>query len=244
MTVLTSILGALVLSPFLFAVLLAAGILLGVGGRRKAAWWLLGATTFLLVVLSTGAFSSLLLRPLESRYAPWPADAPRVDAVVVLGGGVRGHELSAIALERLVGGSILARSMGVPIIVSGGTTWVSAGSEAEAAVAARVLVRLGMPESIIVTEGKSRTTWENAREVKRVLGERKLARVALVTSAWHMPRAVLAFRRAGVDCIPAPSGSLGGRVGASSLVPIFEALGNSFLALREYLGLVAYAARR
>jgi uncharacterized SAM-binding protein YcdF (DUF218 family) len=246
MTVVTGILSAVVLSPLLFVALLAVSAGLALSGRKRASAWLSGATVLLVLVFSTEAFASLLLRPLENRYPPLSSPPPKVDAVVILGAGVSGRELSSIALQRLVGGFVLARSLGVPVIVSGGSTWSSSGTEPEAVVAARTLEALGMPAGLIITESRSRTTWENAQEVERILSARNLARVALVTSAWHMPRAMMSFRRAGVEPVPVPAGalSLGRRLGASAFLPDFEAARDSFLALREYIGMAAYESRR
>ncbi len=261
MTGIIGVMTALLLSPLLLALLLAAGIWLGAAGRKKLSLWVLTATTVLLLAFSTEVASSLLLRPLESRYPPWPANAPRVDAVVVLGSGIREAApdeggraaLDQTALTRLVAGFSLSRSLGVPIIVSGGRTWREGGSETEADVAARVLGRLGMPAGMVMREGKSTTTWENAREVARLIAGNNstgyrgsIRRVALVTSAWHMPRAMLAFQRAGVECIPAPTGYLteGRSLRVRDFLPGFPSLQDSALALREYLGLLSYAARR
>jgi uncharacterized SAM-binding protein YcdF (DUF218 family) len=95
-------------------------------------------------------------------------------------------------------------------------------------------------------EDASTTTWENARDVARILVERGVTRVALVTSAYHMPRASLAFARAGVVFVPAPTGFLAEaapwRVG--DLLPSFVALRESFLALTEYAGALLYSVRR
>jgi len=254
MTAFIGIMTSLFLSPLLFALLLAAGVLLGALGRRRASLLVTGGTTVLLLAFSTGAVSGLLLRPLEYRYPPWRGDETRVDAVVVLGGGMRAGSpdeegraaLDPTALARVVAGFSLARRIGVPIIVSGGTTWLEAGAGSEADAAARVLERLGLPASMLVREGKSMTTWENAREVSRLLGGGASRRVALVTSAWHMPRAMLAFKRAGITAVPAPTGYLteGRGLRLSDLVPGFASLQDTFLALREYLGILAYAARR
>jgi uncharacterized SAM-binding protein YcdF (DUF218 family) len=252
MTGIIGVLAALLISPLLLVLLFAAGIWLGAAGRRKASLWLLIAATVLLLVFSTGAGSRLLLEPLEGRHPPWPGDAPRVDAVVVLGAGVREGApdeggraaLDEVALVRLVAAFTLSRALDVPLIVSGGITWHQ--GETEADVSARMLDRLGLPASMVIREGKSTTTWENAREVARVVAARKIGRVALVTSAWHMPRAMLSFRRSGIDCIPAPTGYLTDdrRLRIRDLIPSFQALHDSALAMREYLGILAYALRR
>jgi uncharacterized SAM-binding protein YcdF (DUF218 family) len=254
MTELIGVMTALLFSPLLFAMLLAAGIWLAAAGRRKASLWLLSAATVLLLAFSTGAASRLLLRPLEDRYPPWSGEARGVDVVVVLGGGVReaapdegGRSApSDVALTRLVAGLSLSRRLGTPLVVSGGLTWQAGDGETEADVAARVLERLGLPASMVIREGKSRTTWENALGVARLVAANRFRRVALVTSAWHMPRAMLAFRRAGIDCVPAPTGYLAGRraLGPRDFMPGFQSLQESALALREYLGLLDYSLRR
>jgi uncharacterized SAM-binding protein YcdF (DUF218 family) len=254
MTVLVGVLTALVISPLPFGAALIAAILLGVFGRKRASLWLAGATAAVLLAFSIGAVGSSLLRPLENRYPPFPDPAPQVDAVVVLGGGLEEGSpdeggrsaLEPTSLTRVVAGYDLARRLGVPVIVSGGRTWNEGGGVSEADVAARLLVRLGMPSAMVLREGQSTTTWENARRVAALIPSAGVRRVALVTSAWHMPRAMLAFERAGVSCVAAPAGFLSGERGlrARDLIPSFTSLRDSALALREYLGILAYAARR
>jgi uncharacterized SAM-binding protein YcdF (DUF218 family) len=254
MTVLAGVLTSLLISPLSVSVLLGVGVLLGALRRRRASLILVSSTTALVLLLSTGAVSSLLLRPLEHSYPPWPAAGAKVDAVVVLGSGVRQgapdeagrSALDEVGLVRLVEGFTLSQQLGVPIIVSGGSPWREGGGETEADTAARVLERLGVPASRVIREGKSRTTWENADEVSRVAADRGFRTLALVTSAWHMPRAMLAFRRAGVRSIPAPTGFLteGRALMARDFLPGFPSLQASALALREYLGILDYSARR
>jgi uncharacterized SAM-binding protein YcdF (DUF218 family) len=211
-------------------------------------------TAALLLLLSVPAVSSLLLRPLEQRYAALGPAAPPADAIVVLGGGVRegsaeeegGVSLTATALKRVVYGYRLQRKLSVPLIVSGGVTWRHRDAESEADVARAALTALGAAPGSIVTEGRSTTTWENARNVAALLRERGMARILLVTSASHMPRAMLAFARAGVTCIPAPTDYLSPRAGVSAadLVPGFDGLKDSVLALQEYSGSILYSVRR
>jgi uncharacterized SAM-binding protein YcdF (DUF218 family) len=241
------------LSPVVFALLLAVAIALVASRKRVAALWLLGATLFCLLALSTSPVRDALLRPLEQRYPAFPSVAPGVDAIVVLGGGVLDGapdeggraSLSAESLKRVAYGYTLFRSFGVPVIVSGGRVWKGAG-QTEAEVASTALVRLGAPPALVIMEGNSRTTWENAREVSLILRARGARRIALVTSAYHMPRAMLAFRRFEVPCIPAPT-DYKVRYGATAFVeslPRFQCLTDSFTAMREYAGIVQYAARR
>jgi uncharacterized SAM-binding protein YcdF (DUF218 family) len=255
MIALSAIVNAVFLSPLLLVLLIAAGLALLAARRRRAAAWLLSLTAFLTLALSTGIGRDCVLRPLEYRFPPFPAQAQTVDAIVVLGGGVTGGtpdtgaaSLSPSALKRVVHGLFLYRRLSVPVIVAGGTTWRERDARPEAEVGAEALAAFGVPSERIIREGTSRTTWENAREVAVLLGGGAggSRRVALVTSAWHMPRALMAFTRAGLSCVPAPTDYLSGsrRWTAADLIPSFGALEGSFRGLQEYAGIVLYALRR
>jgi uncharacterized SAM-binding protein YcdF (DUF218 family) len=259
MIALSAVVNAVFLSPLLLVLFIAAGLALLAARRRKTAAWLLSLTAFLILALSTGVGRDLVLRPLEYRSPPFPTPPPSVDAIVVLGGGVTAGtpdegaaSLSPSALKRVVHGVALYRRLSVPVIVAGGTTWRERDARPEAEVGAEALAGFGVPEDRIIREGTSRTTWENAREVAALLrgggsaaatGSRG---VALVTSAWHMPRALMAFTRAGIPCVPAPVDYISGsrRWTASDFVPSFGALEGSFRGLQEYVGIVFYALRR
>jgi len=253
MVVLSAVITILFLSPLVFVLLCAVGVLLVGIHNRRAAIWLLSSTFAALLALSLGPVRDLLISPLESRYPPFPVEPPPVGAIVILGSGVLdgapdeggGGALSQEGLKRVVYGLRLYRSLGAPIVVSGGRVW-NTQEETEAGAAATLLARLGVPEGIVMKEDKSRTTWENAREVAGVLAARKIARVALVTSAYHMPRAMLAFSRAGISCVPAPTDYRvsRGKISLAAALPSFASLSASFASLREYLGLIQYRVRR
>jgi uncharacterized SAM-binding protein YcdF (DUF218 family) len=252
MVVLAAVFTTLILSPLVFVILGAVVVLLLGIDRRRAAMALLSTGLLVMLVLSTGPVANLLLRPLESRYPPIAVDPPPVGAIVVLGAGVvdgapdegGSAALSDEATRRVIYGLRLYRGLGVPIVVSGGRVWGK--GETEADVSAALLARLGVPEGIVVKEGGSRTTWENARRVAQILSQRGITRVALVTSAYHMPRAMLAFSRAGVTCVAAPTDYRvsKGRASLAEALPSFSALGQSFTSLREYLGIAQYRVRR
>jgi uncharacterized SAM-binding protein YcdF (DUF218 family) len=105
---------------------------------------------------------------------------------------------------------------------------------------------LGVPADRILMEETSRNTRENAIETAKILRERALDKVLLVTSAYHMRRALGVFRKAGIDAIPAPtdhqSRSIVG-LGPLAWVPDAEALRDSTLVLKEYLGIQVYRWR-
>jgi uncharacterized SAM-binding protein YcdF (DUF218 family) len=85
------------------------------------------------------------------------------------------------------------------IIVSGGQRW---GKMVEADEFAHALITAGVPKSVIMLERESTSTRENALFTARLLASHDLHEIALVTCAWHMPRALANFRAAGLDPIP------------------------------------------
>ncbi len=254
MILLSAIFNALFLSPLFFVLAFACGIVLLVLHKRAAALWLIGAATVLFLLLSLPVARDIAARPLERKWPPFPVNPPAVDAIVVLGGGVRrgaadevdGARLSEESLARVVYGAVLYRRLGVPVIVSGGTTWRERFARSEARVAAAKLISLGVPAARVIREEKSRTTRENAAEVAKALKSRGMFRVVLVTSAVHMPRALLAFSREGITCVPGPTSYLSQTAPptAADFLPTFGALHETFLAFQEYFGIALYALRR
>jgi uncharacterized SAM-binding protein YcdF (DUF218 family) len=125
------------------------------------------------------------------------------------------------------------------VVVSGGKVFDH--MDAEAPVVARVLSDLGVPREKILVEAKSRDTVENARRTKEILAGNGLRRPLLVTSAYHMRRAVAVFEKAGIAVTPVPAGFRtwkGKPYPWVSYLPSSGALLTSTNALREYLGLL------
>ena len=158
---------------------------------------------------SVGLVSGPLIHSLETRYTP-PAQVGG-DVIVVLGSGAtldtpnlggKGH-LSGAAANRLLTGLQLYHKLGVPIIFSGGQVFATGGVEAE--VARSILLSAGVPADKIIAETASLNTGENARNTAAILAQRGFARPILVTSACHMERSVLQFRKAGIDVVPFPT---------------------------------------
>jgi uncharacterized SAM-binding protein YcdF (DUF218 family) len=190
-----------------------------------------------------------MLRLLESRFPSLEncADADRVapTGVIVLGGAVgsmrRGDRFETTigeAAERVTYAAALARKYpGAKVLVSGGQAFDNGSGKSEAEGMSELLVQLGVAPGRIVRESQSRTTAENAALVAEQTGS---GRWLLVTSAFHMPRAMATFRKSGVDVIAAPTDW---RIGDDSEPLLFSASGNLQkvdLAAREYLGLLAY----
>lgn len=172
------------------------------------------------------------------------ADLPKAQAIVVLGGGVRGArppqrpdpDLGA-AGDRVWHAARLYRAgKAERIILSGGITRTGDGSEADAM---HVLLRdLGVPDAAIVIEGRSETTETNAQRVAELLARERVDGVLLVTSALHMPRARCLFERAGVRLVPAPTDFeiVGEPFDLLRLVPDADTLNGSGRAMKELLG--------
>lgn len=207
----------------------------------------------LLTLQSLPVVSDGLLDVLESRHPPLPmAGLARLeaDAVVILGAGryrkppeLGGEDdVRQLALERLRYGALVARESGRPILVAGGAPDGYGRPEAEAMAAAlardfRIRARW--------LEGRSEDTRQNALNSAAILLPLGVTRIALVTHAFHMPRAVGAFEAAGFQVVPAPTVYLGYRRPPILLdfLPRYDALRNSGLALHEFLGLIWYRLR-
>lgn len=213
--------------------------------QRRVALYLIGAAV-LLYISSISLTSDLLIRPLENKYQP-PAQVEG-DVLVLLGSGAtldtpnlnaNGH-LSPIAANRLLTCVQLYHQYKLPIIVSGGQVYQTTGNEA--LIARQILLDLGVPDQKIFVEKSSLNTTENARYVKELLHEHGFHRPVLITSAFHLPRAVRQFKKAGVDILPYPADyhtNITFRFSHRQLVPTSQALDDLSLALKEYLGLLA-----
>ena len=238
----------------LAAVLWAAAALLRWRGRTAAARRALLGGVAVVLAASNPLAASLLLGSLESRYPPAPVEEyPRVDAIVVLGGSTLPPLPPRLEVEvtgsfdRVLHGLRLLRAGRAPrLILSGGAIpWLAGTDLPEAERMARLAAEYGVQPDELLLESRSRNTRENAVETGRLLRERGMNRILLVTSARHMPRAAAVFRKAGIDCVPAPTDF---RIAARPfspwrLLPDMEALDASSRAVKEYAGLAVYRLR-
>lgn len=216
--------------------------------RLAGVIWLVAV---LLYAVSTPPLSGWLLRSLEYRHSA--AALTGADTIVVLGGGsIQGvpmpagwsGQLADAAGQRLMTAFVLHRQTGLPLLVSGGEVFPAFGREA--VIMRDILVSFGVPSAKIILEDRSLNTTENARFTAQLLREQGLRRPLLVTSAFHMPRAVGEFQRAGVTVSPWPAGFYAGRSYHGTLldlIPSASALWGTSIALKEYLGLAALAVR-
>ncbi|MDQ6993924.1 MAG: YdcF family protein [Mariprofundus sp.] len=208
----------------------------------------------LLWLLATEPVRDQLLNPLELHYPPLSrVELQAIEAgsavIVVLGGGLYEQapeyggrdSLHDHALMRTLYGADLALQSGFPVYVSGGALHPGLG-EPEGVVMARMLRRFGVDAKHIHVESKSRTTWENGQYMQQILAAGHHKKLILVTTAWHMVRAVRVFESFGMQVIPAPCNY---RVEKQpydlrSFFPRWNVLADSGDGLHEYLGLLWY----
>ncbi len=236
-------LAALVLPPSSTGLLALVGVCCVARGRARwgVFWVVLSMVT--LLVLSMPAVAMVLLRTLE----PAPFDHTQKQglgpqAIVILGGGRQrgalewgGETVNATSLQRLRYGAVLARELGLPVLLTGGIA--GQGARSEAALMHDVLTQ-ALHTEVRWVEGQSLTTRENARLSAGMLQPLGIERIVLVTSASHMARAQRNFSAQGFDVWPAPTDYLGQLPFAwHLLLPSVEGLARSNTALREWLAI-------
>lgn len=199
-----------------------------------------------LTVLPIGDWT---LAPLETRFHRPPVPS-RVDGIILLGGAIRMEASAAhgtVELNDQAGRitTTLALARRYPearVLVSGGIAAIIPRGFAEADLTRSILVEDGLDERRIMIEPRSRNTYENAVFSKELARPKEGQTWLLVTSAFHMPRAVGCFRRAGWDVIPFPTDyHLARRAGVDLLsLDMVGQLQLVTLAVHEWIGLVAY----
>jgi uncharacterized SAM-binding protein YcdF (DUF218 family) len=251
------------LKPILSSLLMPLGLLplLGMLGlllipKRPRAGWLFSAAAFVaLWLLSCEGTAVWLARTAMPRYLPVTATqlkVAQVQAIVVLGGGTYpqapeygGAQPSAETAARLRYGIRLSKQAGLPLAFSGGIGW-AAGTQAsisEAEVAARVALEdYGL--TLRWLESQSRDTAESAQRLAALVKPDGIQRIALVTDALHMPRALSEFKRTGLVIIPAPMGYvLPTQSDLLQWLPSTNGLRESTRVIHELLGLFASKPR-
>lgn len=244
---------ALLAQPSSVAVL---AVMVGVGllsfGRaprlsRLLAWGGLA----LIVAGGLTPLGNALILPLEQRFAEVapPEPGSRVDGIILLGGFEDAHVSSGRgglglneAAERLTEGLRLAlRHPEAKVVFTGGAGGLFSGADASGPVGA-FLAEAGVDPSRLVLESQSRNTFENAVLTRDLVRPQAGSRWLLVTSAYHMPRAVGLFRKVGFDIIAYPVDYR--TRGADDLTRFFSRIPQGLMrldvAVNEWMGLMAY----
>ena len=244
---LKSVAEAILLPPVLFLFLGLAGLLIARWYRRAGfvlAWFgMLGLLLLAVPAVGTGMY---IVLEWDLPLTPSP-DAPP-QAIVVLGGDVSRSgtdmplaEPGPLSLQRERTGATLYRRTHLPLLISGGSL-----REGEPPIATLMADSMEHDFQVPVQwqEAKSLDTWENAHQSAAILREHGIHSVYVVTQAWHMRRAILAFADTGITVTAAPTHM--DRTQSSltrDLLPVPNAWMTSYYAFHEFVGCAYYALR-
>ncbi len=234
------------------AMLCALGVLLLATRFRKAAARILTLGVVLLLVIGFSPLGNWLLLPLSERFPAWSAAGRPPDGIIVLGGAIdaetsqaRGSLEMDSSAERIVAMLQLARRYpSARIVFSGGSANLMETPVPEAPIAGDLLEDFGTPRSRIVLESESRTTAENAAFTRKLISPKPGERWLLVTSAFHMPRAIGAFRKVGLDveAYPVDWRTRGWNDALTLFTTLSAGLARTDVAIHEWVGLIVYRA--
>jgi uncharacterized SAM-binding protein YcdF (DUF218 family) len=238
---------ALLVPPISLLLVALVGALIYRRSSRSGRFLICAGLLGLLALAMPVAGASLMIA-LERDLPMTPPPGQPPQAIVILGGdAVRGGiqtvvvDLGPISLERVQTGAALSRRTGLPILVSGGPP--RKGEPPVAALMADSLVNdFQVPVRWI--EADSLDTWENAHMSAVILHAQGIRSIYIVTQAWHMRRAIMAFAAAGITATAAPP-----RLDrlltplAANFVPDVASWQESYYALHEWIGCAYYALR-
>ncbi|MEJ2618879.1 MAG: YdcF family protein [Candidatus Thiodiazotropha sp.] len=239
----TQLIGSLLLPPTGPLLLGLVGLLLwwSAFGRKLVVFALLLQLILSLPITAEYLFNHLQQYPPLTRQQLTESQAA---AIVVLGAGryrdapeYASDTASQRHLSRLRYAARLARQTGLPIIPSGGRP---DGQGIAEAVIAEQLLKEDFGITVQYLEKRSSNTWENARYLARLLDSLGIGKIILVTDAAHMPRALYALQRHGIDAIAAPTNfeyhQSAERPLQQKLIPSAAAAMNISFGLHELLG--------
>jgi uncharacterized SAM-binding protein YcdF (DUF218 family) len=203
---------------------------------------------FLLFFIAIFPIGDWLLTPLENCFPPVKPD--RVDGIIVLGGGenphvteLRGQPVIGESANRYIEFASLARQYPqAKLVFSGGSGRLTPDAQLkDAEVAKQIMASIGMPADRITFEDQSRNTYENAIKTAMLIHPTPQQKWLLVTSAWHMPRAMEVFRKAGWNVYAAPADYVtSGGFSSKLQFNLSDHLMTMTIAMHEYYGLLAY----
>ncbi|HEY0330834.1 MAG TPA: YdcF family protein [Rhodopseudomonas sp.] len=215
------------------------------GGLRLLA---LGLT--LLLIAGWSPLGNVLLLSLTERFPAWQFDGRAPDGVIILGGAIDAEASTARnaleldgSAERIVAMLQLARQFpGARMVFSGGSANLVQAPVPEAPIAGALLQSFGVAAERIVLEDRSRTTAENATFTRDLVAPKPGERWLLVTSAYHMPRSIAAFRAVGfeVEAYPVDWRTRGWVDAAMPFDRLSAGLARTDVAVHEWVGLIAY----
>lgn len=216
------------------------------------------AISLIVLLLASNAWvSHWLIYSLERQISP-ANNLLNAEAIVILGGATRSPVSPRPMVEinehgdRLLYATKLYKEGKAPLIIAAGGRISWSGEQgSEAQDMAKLLQLMGVPESGIIQEPNSLNTYQNAINVNTILEQENIQQIILITSAFHLPRSLLIFKKLGINPIPAPTDffvtvdnappSLEGII--LGILPDAHRLSVTTLALKEYLGIIIYWLR-
>lgn len=219
-------------------------------GRRLV---IFGAIGFLAIAFSP--LGRLVMMPLEDRFPQIKAEhtlpaAKQPTGIIVLGGAVHMDVTNQRGVPSLVSGAerifeavkIAVKYPQTRIVLVGGTNTVADNPTADSTIVKKMMIDLGVDPARIETETRSRNTWQNAKFAKQLAKPKKGETWWLITSAFHMPRAIGCFRAAEWPVTAYPVDYYTGDK-TSQFDPFYFALDGvtiTDIAAKEWLGLLVY----
>ncbi len=243
-------LGWAVLQPGnLLLLVLTAGSLLLLFSRGRRGPALIGVAALGFFVLAVAPLGPALLLELEQRF-PRPAALPgKIDGIVVLGGAVDprlsqsyGETVFNASVARVLAAVALARHHPqAKLVLSGGEGAVFPTGYPEARATLGFILDEGIARDRVILEEHSRNTHENALFTKALVRPGPGETWVLITSAFHMPRAIASFRAVGWPVIPYPVDfKVDPKTGLHPTFDLLDGLGTATIAGKEWLGLIEY----
>jgi uncharacterized SAM-binding protein YcdF (DUF218 family) len=241
-------------SSLIIALLVLGAILAGTTSWRRPGRRLLAAAVAVLIIGGITPVSDLMIAPLENRFPRADISRGDITGIIVLGGAEDARstpprELAGLneAAERFTEAVALARRLpNARVVFSGGSGALFTTEAPESETAARLFEGLGVAKERVTLESASRDTYENALFTSRLIKPGTGERWLLVTSGWHMPRAVGCFRAVG---FPVEAWPVDFRTSLSFRPwrfhpAITEGWRRIDFVTREYVGLIAYYVSR
>lgn len=204
---------------------------------QKAAKIILTASFAFFYLFSITPIADFIVKPLETQYAP-VENFDQAEKIVILTGEM---ELRSVEALRLYFNKIKESGLkpGFQIIISG-TSALNPMDNSESMNTKKFLVERGIPENVIIIDDKSRTTFESGANVEKSVGQ---APFYLITSGYHMPRAMPVFEALNMNPIPAPADfktNADHNYDLFDFLPAPSNLENVNLAFHEYFGIIYY----
>jgi uncharacterized SAM-binding protein YcdF (DUF218 family) len=255
---LSKILPLLVYPLGLACVFLVISLLISHKKRLRTGWVI--AALVILYVSSNRWVSSELARSLEWRYLLPPNPMPTADVIVVLGGATEPFaaprpsvEVNSAGDRPLYAARLYHQGVAPYLLLSGGNVyWNGNVPGTPASDMADIVELAGVPQDAIWIQDQSQNTYEDALYSSKMLKEKGIQKIILVTSAMHMPRSVALFQKQGIEVIPAPTDYTITQIGWDELIhgnienfllglfPNTSSLGLTTNALKEYIGIAVY----